>query len=559
LVSEHPSSKASTLFLACSSKRRRHGNIVDFTTTRADFPRTSMSSVAARALVTPARCPCARSRRTRRLGVFVATARRDVWRPRAVARDDDASAAPPDRSSAGRGAAGGPPRFGKGGCFVDHCDETALASSRRDGRSGDRGSVEREGCLAGLTFAVKDNMDVRGARTGAGSPRWLETHPSVAHEHAPVVEAFLRHGARLVGKTQMDELAWALQGENEHYGAPINPSAPSRIPGGSSSGSACAVAGGFCDLALGTDTAGSVRVPAAYCGVFGFRPTHGVVSSRGVVPLAPSFDTVGWFARDARALQRAGDAALPSDGVGFVGFARDDGGGSGGGARATMLIAEDAFEACDAASRDVLRSVIQKFASRRDVFGDSGAAPPSARLGGSDGDGVPSAPPLTEWWDAFRTLQVREVWEALGVWIESDDAIMGSFGPGVRDRFEAARRAAAEAANDPEKEKRIVADAVAVRLAARARIEALLAKGTGFTVLVMPSAPGPPIARASAEGEVEAFRASQLRLTCASGFSGCPQAQIPAGTVDGAPVGISLLSARGTDKALLALVRELTE
>jgi len=136
-------------------------------------------------------------------------------------------------------------------------------------------------------FAFNCNLRhyIKGYATGCGNPTWLKTHPAPAEFHAPPVRMLLAAGARLVGKTQMDEMAWALQGENVHYGTPTNPAAPGCVPGGSSSGSAAAVASGRADVALGTDTAGSVRVPAAYCGVFGFRPSHGRVSLVGCVPL----------------------------------------------------------------------------------------------------------------------------------------------------------------------------------------------------------------------------------------------------------------------------------
>ena len=515
-----------------------------------------MSSASARTLAACARGPRARSTRTRRLGVSASTAGRDVSRARAVARDDDASGSVI-------------PRFGEGGCFVDHCDaatvsrvqEALLASTSTSSRSGKTGP----GRLSSLTFAVKDNLDVRGARTGAGSPLWLATHPSAAKKSACAVAALARAGAVFVGKTQMDELAWALQGENAHYGTPVNPAAPCRIPGGSSSGSAAAVAAGFCDLALGTDTAGSVRVPASYCGVFGFRPTHGAVSMFGCVPLAPSFDTLGWFARDAETLQRGGDALLPDDSsdesaappdVFF--FSR-------------AAIAEDAFEACDGATAEALRLCVERLAAKNArVFGAANRQ--SVRLGGGDASeafspgSLPPAPPLAEWWDAFQTLQKREVWSALGAWIEAHDARLEGFGPGVRDRFRAARDAARDATLNPEAELRIVARAAATRDAAAARLRAITRDGA---VVVLPSAPGPPIPRTSAAQEVEAFRASQLRLTCASGFAGAPQVTIPAAALlrigddvanaSSAPVGVSLMSAPGTDKALLALARELTE
>ncbi|KAG2439098.1 hypothetical protein HYH02_006620 [Chlamydomonas schloesseri] len=151
-----------------------------------------------------------------------------------------------------------------------------------------------EGPLKGLTFAVKDLFDVAGHRTGFGNPTWLETHPP-ATRTAPAVQALLDAGATLRGKTHMDELAYSLNGENKHYGTPRNPAAPGRIPGGSSSGSAVAAAAGDVPLALGSDTGGSVRVPAAYCGLFGIRPTWGRTNLEGARPLAPSFDTAGWW------------------------------------------------------------------------------------------------------------------------------------------------------------------------------------------------------------------------------------------------------------------------
>ena len=339
-----------------------------------------MSSASARALAARARGPRARSTRTRRLGVSASTAGRGVSRARAVARDDASGSVIP--------------RFGEGGCFVDHCDaatvsrvqEALLASTSTSSRSGKTGP----GRLSSLTFAVKDNLDVRGARTGAGSPLWLATHPSAAKKSASAVDALARAGAVFVGKTQMDELAWALQGENAHYGTPVNPAAPCRIPGGSSSGSAAAVAAGFCDLALGTDTAGSVRVPASYCGVFGFRPTHGAVSMFGCVPLAPSFDTLGWFARDAATLQRGGDALLPDD--------SSDESAAPPAFFSRAAIAEDAFEVCDGATAEALRLCVERLAAKNArVFGAANRQ--SVRLGGGDASEASegSLPPRRLW------------------------------------------------------------------------------------------------------------------------------------------------------------------
>ena len=149
------------------------------------------------------------------------------------------------------------------------------------------------GALAGLRFAVKDLYDVAGEVTSYGNPDWARSH-GVAASTAPVVLALLEAGASLVGKTKTVELAFGLTGENVWHGTPINPNAPDRFPGGSSCGSAAAVAAGEVDFAMGSDTGGSVRIPASYCGVFGFRPSWGAISLAGCCALGPSFDTPGW-------------------------------------------------------------------------------------------------------------------------------------------------------------------------------------------------------------------------------------------------------------------------
>ena len=141
--------------------------------------------------------------------------------------------------------------------------------------------------LDGLTVAVKDNFDVAGSVTGAGNPEWADDQ-APAQKHASVVETLLDHGAALSGKAHMDELAYSLMGINARYGTPENPAAPSRVPGGSSSGSAAAVAAKLADIGLGSDTGGSVRLPSSFCGLFGWRPTHGLISADGLLPLAKS-------------------------------------------------------------------------------------------------------------------------------------------------------------------------------------------------------------------------------------------------------------------------------
>src|ERR1700688_1715230 len=203
------------------------------------------------------------------------------------------------------------------------------------------------GRLLGCSFAVKDVFDLAGYRTGNGHPRWLETHPP-AERTASAVERLLAAGARLVGKTYCDEMTYSINGENVHYGTPVNPRAPGRIPGGSTSGSGSAVSGWLVDFALGPDCGGSVRIPASYCGIYGIRTTHGLVPADGVVPLAASFDTVGWFAREARLMRTVGDVLLPAARP-FV--------------PRRLLIATDAFAAIDPAITAALTSAVETVAA----------------------------------------------------------------------------------------------------------------------------------------------------------------------------------------------------
>ena len=163
-----------------------------------------------------------------------------------------------------------------------------------------------EGPLADTTFAVKDLFDVAGAPTACGNrDRLRDGGPAVTT--APSVLAPLAAGALLVGKTHTDEVACGMFGENDDFGTPINPAAPDRVPGGSSSGSAVAVAAGFCDFALGTDTGGSIRVPASFCGTVGLRTTFGRIPAAGIMAMAPSFDSVGLLARDGETLRRVAE------------------------------------------------------------------------------------------------------------------------------------------------------------------------------------------------------------------------------------------------------------
>src|SRR6266478_5616625 len=219
------------------------------------------------------------------------------------------------------------------------------------------------GPLLGCSFAVKDVFDIAGSITGNGHPLWLETHPP-AERTASAVERLLAAGARLIGKTYCDELTYSINGENVHYGTPINPKAPGRVPGGSSSGSAATVAGGLVAFALGTDTGGSVRIPASFCGIFGIRPTHGRLSLEGVAGQAPSYDTVGWFARDTDLLARIGEVLFGLD-LRQAQRPRH------------VIVATDAFAIAEPATAAALASVVERITT---AVGSSEHRPVSATV-----------------------------------------------------------------------------------------------------------------------------------------------------------------------------------
>src|SRR5690349_11125782 len=229
------------------------------------------------------------------------------------------------------------------------------------------------GPLAGLTFGVKDAFNIEGARTGFGQPDWLRTHPP-ARETAAAVKQLLAAGADMVGKTHCDELCYSLTGENVHFGTPVNVNAPGRIPGGSSNGSAAAVAGGLVDFALGTDCGGSVRIPASYCGIIGLRPTHGRVSDKGVLPFGPSFDVVGWFARDIDLFAKIGDVLLGEDDAA---------------APSRLIIGDDAWAEIEPPVSEALRPATERV---KKTLGE----PRHVRV---------SREGLNDWFEVFRTLQ----------------------------------------------------------------------------------------------------------------------------------------------------------
>jgi amidase len=357
------------------------------------------------------------------------------------------------------------------------------------------------GPLTGLTFAAKDLIDVSGWRTGGGNPDWYSTHPPAA-KSAPVVERLLAAGAQLVGKTVTDELAFSLEGSNAHYGTPVNPACPDRLPGGSSSGSAVAVAAGLADFSLGTDTGGSVRIPASFTGIFGFRPTHGLVVTDGILPLAPSYDTVGWFARDARTLSRVGQALLPPSNKTPIRH---------------LVLARDAFALADSAVAGLLRKQCQVLDITEEIDIFSGAE--------------------AKWLECYRVLQGAEIWRQWGPWIR---AARPKFGESIAARFSDASTITPTA----------VAYYRPVREAITARIRALIPPGTA---IVFPTSPCAALAKTAASGEISAFYKTALTLTSIAGHAGAPQITLPVARLGACPLGLSILGPNNSDLDLLAL------
>jgi amidase len=363
-----------------------------------------------------------------------------------------------------------------------------------------------DGPLAGLTAAVKDMYAIAGERAGGGNPDWLAA-AAPAGEHAAAVDRILKAGATIVGKTICDEFFYSVAGINAHYGTPANLRAPGRIPGGSSSGSAAATAAGACDFALGSDTGGSVRIPASFCGVYGIRTTHGRVDTRGCMDMSPSFDTIGWFACGPGVLRRVGGALL--------------GGGHAAAGIANLLIAEDAFEETEAGVAPLLRRSLDRM---KDVL----PRPEPVRLAPHGLDG---------WREAVRLIQAHEIWQVYGQFVAEKKP---KFGPGVAERMQAAAtvtRAQADAAHE-------------VRAAAREHLRALIRPGT---IVALPTAPSIAPLIDTPTAALDAHRLQVMRLTCSAGLGGLPQVSVPAGTLGGCPIGLSFLAWPGGDEALLEL------
>ena len=380
------------------------------------------------------------------------------------------------------------------------------------------------GPLDGLSFAVKDLIDIGGYKTGCGNPSWRYSHPP-ATVNAVCVEQLLAAGARCVGKTVTDELAFSLLGENHFYGTPLNPKAPDRVPGGSSSGSASAVACGLADFALGTDTGGSVRVPASNCGTWGLRPSHGFISVAGVNPFAPTFDTVGILASSAAVLARAASVLLGQE----VAPHEEP---------STIHLLREAFSVADPEVRRALDPSMERLGH---LFGERLRETSLREIDGESEESEETG--FQKWYETYSVLQWAEIESCLGAWVAAANP---AFGPEAEQNFELVKNL----------------DRRQVRRAAQHREEYFL-KLKRFLgpndLLCMPTTPAlaPLKGTIGARGHAAAsdYYPRTLSLTSVAGIGRLPQVSLPLAESGGVPVGLSLLAANDRDALLLDVVR----
>lgn len=390
------------------------------------------------------------------------------------------------------------------------------ATAQQSAQEGQAFPPPTPGPLTGLSFAVKDLFAVAGHKVGGGNPTWL-AHSATYAENSAAVAALLGAGASITGIAHTDELAFSLAGTNIHYGTPPNAAAPGHITGGSTSGPSAAVAAGLADIGLGTDTAGSIRVPASYCGLYGLRTTHGAISKDGLVGLAESFDTVGVVSRSAQVLALANKELLAGDPF-----------------QSTVPVREIV----------VAPTLIQMLAPDvREAF-ESGVLALALRLGLPVRELTESESFTTQeldtWFTAFRTVQSAEGWREHGTFVEQPDSHLD---PAVAQRFRNGQTVT------PETE----AAGRSILAQATARITACLPAGT---VLALPSAAsGAPHAQASPQ-DLEASRNATLKLTCLSSLTGLPALGAPLLKLGTLPLGLCLIAAPHHDSTLLGLITD---
>uniref|UniRef100_A0A0D9VY08 Amidase domain-containing protein n=1 Tax=Leersia perrieri TaxID=77586 RepID=A0A0D9VY08_9ORYZ len=385
--------------------------------------------------------------------------------------------------------------------------------------------------LTDLCFAIADAFHVNGYITSFGSLEWAKTHDA-ATQTSLVVSSLVDGGAMCVGKTVIDEMAFSIHGENKHFGTPTNPAASDRVPGGCSSGSAVAVAAGMVDFALGIDTIGGVRVPGSYCGVLAFRPSHAVVPNNGVIPVAPSLDAIGWFARDPSVLRRVGHLLLR---LPYADIRQPR----------HVYIADDCFEMSKVSARrltQVVTKSVEKLFGRQ-VLGHvnlenylASRIPSLRNYSNGQKNGDPKFPSLLALSRAMQFLQKHEFKDQHMEWINSvkpavDACIVGHLSDDDESTISSSQDARKEA---------------------RAALGTLL-KDDG--ILVIPTVLGCPPKLNARELSSPDYNNQTSCLTSLASMSGCCQVTVPLGTHDKCPVSVSLIARHGGDRFLLDTIQ----
>ena len=364
------------------------------------------------------------------------------------------------------------------------------------------------GLLKDLKFVTKDMCDIKNFKTSCGNPDFYKKCKP-ANDFAPFLKKILNKGAKLKGITICDEFFYSVIGENNHYGTPVNLNAPNCVPGGSSSGSAAALTTNLYDFSIGSDTGGSVRVPASFCGLYGIRPTHGRIDATGVYPMAPSFDTIGWFSRDVDIFKKVGSVLLNKDEASNISFN-------------SYVIAEDLLELAE----ENLQRQFNEYLNTN--------LPNLLRIKISIKDKAEIA-------DYFRILQGGEIKEHVIPWIEKNNPEISKE---INNRIKMASNITKDEINVANKFRKDLISEVNISLP----------KGN---IAIFPTTPFSAPLCGQDEYALGASRKKLMSMTSITGMTSRPQISIPKLKDKTGPVGISLLGWENSDEILLNKLTEI--
>ena len=360
----------------------------------------------------------------------------------------------------------------------------------------------KTGTLKNLNFLVKDMCEIKNFKTSCGNPDFYKKC-KIATDYAPFLTDLLNQGATLEGVTICDEFFYSLIGENGHYGTPTNLNAPGCVPGGSSSGSAAALTTNLYDFSIGSDTGGSVRVPASFCGLFGIRPTHNRINTEGVYPMAPSFDTLGWFSKDVDVFKKIGSVLLNSNKKTEFSFEE-------------FVIAEDILELANPEIVKLFDNyVYNKFSEIKKI-----------RLSMHDKEEIA---------DNFRIIQGGEIKENIIPWILENKP---KISPEINNRIEMAMKITTDEINKAQK----------FRENLKVEIDKSLPKGI---IAIFPTTPFSSLKCGQSDEQLASYRKKLMEFTSIAGMTSRPQISMPKFKNNTGPIGISLLGWQYSDEVLL--------